>query len=249
MDCSGKPKSYDEFNLTESIPVNAVHVTHCYWDHAKFQHTLTLARPYGWVFGIPLQNRCSIGYMYNSNINTLEEVKQDVLQVFADYNLTPSTDYNTFGFKNYYKKQNFTDRIAYNGNASFFLEPLEATSLALMISICKMSHDIWFNGIDPSKYNNNYVKSLKEIETMIMLHYFAGSVFKTPFWDFAQERGARIVSEANRNIKFKEFVAHSKYDRDALSKLPGGTYGTWAKHSFKQNLENLKIYEKIANLN
>ena len=248
MDCSGKPEFYEDFNLTESIPVNAVHVTQCYWDHAKFQYTLTLARPYGWVFGIPLQNRCSIGYMYNSNINTLEEVKQDVLQVFADYNLTPSTDHNTFGFKNYYRKQNFTDRIVYNGNASFFLEPLEATSLGLMNKICRMSYDGWFNNINNDELNNNYTEFLKEIETMIMLHYFSGSIFKTPFWEFAQARGAKIIAQAKHNSKFNQFVEHSKLDLSTLMK-PGFTgcdYGTWGKPSFKQNLENLKLYEKIA---
>ena len=248
MDCSGKPEFYEDFNLTESIPVNAVHVTQCYWDHAKFQYTLTLARPYGWVFGIPLQNRCSIGYMYNSNINTLEEVKQDVLQVFADYNLTPSTDHNTFGFKNYYRKQNFTDRIVYNGNASFFLEPLEATSLGLMNKICRMSYDGWFNNINNDELNNNYTEFLKEIETMIMLHYFSGSIFKTPFWEFAQARGAKIIAQAKHNSKFNQFVEHSKLDLSTLIKpgFTGRDYGTWGKPSFKQNLENLKLYEKIA---
>jgi hypothetical protein len=246
MDCSGKPASYEDFNLTESIPVNAVHVTHCYWDHAKFQHTLTIARPYGWVFGIPLQNRCSIGYLYNNKINTLEEVKEDVKQVFADYNLTPSTDYNTFEFKNYYKKKNFTGRVAYNGNASFFLEPLEATSIALMNQILKMAYDSWFNNTSLDLLNDDYDMVLKEIETMIMLHYFSGSVFKTPFWDFAQERGKKIVARAKNDNKFNEFVEQSMIDNHTLLRMDG-SYGTWGKLSFKQNLENLNLYEKIAN--
>jgi len=245
MDCSGKPTSYDEFNLTESIPVNSVHVTPCYWDHARFQHTLTLARPYGWVFGIPLQNRCSIGYMYNNTINTLDEVKEDVKQIFADYDLTPSTDYNTFSFKNYYRKQNFAGRVAHNGNASFFLEPLEATSIALMNVINKMAYDSWFNNGNVDMLNKDYTDYVQEIETVIMLHYFAGSEFKTPFWDFAQERGEKIIARAKHNTKFNDFVEHSKLEKDMALRLDGN-YGTWGVASFKQNLENLKLYEKIA---
>lgn len=248
MDCSGKPASYEDFVLTESIPVNSVHVTPCYWDHARFQYTLTLARPYGWVFGIPLQNRCSIGYLYNNAINTLEEVKEDVLQVFADYNLTPSTDHNTFEFKNYYRKKNFTGRIVYNGNASFFLEPLEATSIALMNRILKMSYDNWFNNTSLDLLNDDYNIFLKEIETVIMLHYFAGSVFKTQFWELARARAEKIVARAKTDNRFNEFVEQSKIDSHTLLRADG-SYGTWGKLSFKQNLENLNLYEKIANYN
>jgi hypothetical protein len=245
MDCSGKPDNYDDFILTESIPVNSVHVTQCYWDHAEFQYTLTIARPYGWVFGIPLQNRCSIGYLYNNNITTLEEVKEDVKQVFKDYNLTPSTDHNTFSFKNYYRKQNFTNRVAYNGNASFFLEPLEATSISLMDTILRMASDNWFNNISLDKINEDYTSSVQEIETMIMMHYFAGSKFKTKFWEFAQERGEQTIATAKHNEKFNDFVNQSKFDMSTLLKM-NGNYGTWGKQSFKQNLENLNLYEKIA---
>jgi tryptophan halogenase len=247
MDCSGKPSNYDDFNLTESIPVNSVHVTPCYWDHARFKHTLTIARPYGWVFGIPLQNRCSIGYMYNNNINTLEEIKEDVKQVFADYNLIPSDDCNSFSFKNYYRKENFTDRIAYNGNASFFLEPLEATSISLMTVICKMASDNWFKKTYSPHYNSEYTDYLQEIETVIMLHYFSGSVFKTKFWDFAQERGEQIIRRASNSPKFREFVNESLLDNNYLMRK-SGDYGTWGKVSFKQNLENLNLYQKIASL-
>ena len=31
LDCSGKPKSYEHYNLTEYIPVNSVYVTQCFW--------------------------------------------------------------------------------------------------------------------------------------------------------------------------------------------------------------------------
>ena len=59
--------------------------------------------------GIPLQNRCSIGYMYNNKINSLEEVKEDVKNIFEEFNLQPSETTNAFSFKNYYRNTNFED--------------------------------------------------------------------------------------------------------------------------------------------
>lgn len=246
MDCTGKPKNYEDFEITQSIPVNSVYVTQCYWDYAKFQYTLTLARPYGWVFGIPLQNRCSIGYLYNNAINDLDEIKEDVKHIFQEYGLNPSDHTNAFSFKNYYRKNNFNNRVAYNGNASFFLEPLEATSISFMDAINRMAFDTWIDNLDYRISNQNYLKHIAEIEHMIMLHYFAGSVFDTEFWRFAQPRGRENITHALSNNKFLEMVEYSKYNNPALSAKED--FGTWWLGSFYQNLSNLDLYDKIYSL-
>jgi hypothetical protein len=84
MDCdyvfvaTGMPKdTSNDYQYLKTIPVNSCFVSQCPWeDRAKdFTHTLTIARPYGWIFGIPLENRISIGYCFNQNINSLEEIK------------------------------------------------------------------------------------------------------------------------------------------------------------------------------
>jgi len=246
MDCSGKPNNYDQFNMSESIPVNSVHVTQCYWDYPRFQYTLTIARPYGWVFGIPLQNRCSIGYMYNKDINTLEEVKEDVLNIFAEYNLTPSEHTNSFSFKNYTRKENFVENGAYNGNASFFLEPLEATSIHTMDEINRKAFDIWFNKKSIEQSNQEYSNMLDEIENIIMLHYYAGSIYKTPFWDYAIKRGEKNMRKALKNPNFLNAIKNSQNKINHIyadKNLPG--YGSWPVGAFNQNLNGLCLYNKL----
>jgi hypothetical protein len=94
---------------------------------------------YGWVFGIPLQNRISIGYLYNSDINSIEDIKKDIQNVFDEYHLTPSEKTQNFSFNSFYRKNNFSSKVIYNGNASFFLEPLEATSTGLSTYIYRMA--------------------------------------------------------------------------------------------------------------
>jgi hypothetical protein len=246
MDCSGSPENYDDFILPESIPVNSVYVTQCFWEYPKFQYTLTLARPYGWVFGIPLQNRCSIGYLYNNKITDLEEIKNDVVNVFNEYNLTPSNTTNSFSFKNYYRKNNFNSRIAYNGNASFFLEPLEATSIAFMDVINRLAYDTWIDGADSNDSNRHYRRHITEIENIIMLHYYAGSTYKTNFWDYAKSNGEKNIKNAIKNQSFLEMVNYSKFnDPNIVAK---DDYGTWWLGSFYQNLLNLDLYNKIDNI-
>jgi hypothetical protein len=253
MDCSGKPNNFEDFNTEISIPVNAVHVTQCYWDHPKFQHTLTIARPYGWVFGIPLQNRCSIGYMYNHTISTLEEVKEDVKNIFVGYNLTPSVDHNTFQFSNYYRKENHQGRISYNGNASFFLEPLEATSITTMLNICRQAFDVWHDNLSKEASNNLYIQNLTDIENIIMLHYLADSQFKSKFWDFAQERAYKNIESllmSESSSRFLSIYEESKsFDWKINSEkiCESAEFGTWGIHSMTENLNSdaLNLYDKI----
>jgi len=247
LDCSGKPEVYDDCYMSESIPVNSVYVTQCFWDFSRFQHTLTIARPYGWVFGIPLQNRCSIGYMYNNTINTLEEVKEDVKHIFDEYNLTPSNATNAFNFKNYYRKENYSKRIIYNGNASFFLEPLEATSTSVMITINKNAVNLWSGKTTDVEFINlRHVKFMKEIETMIALHYFSGSIFKTPFWDMAKEKGYHTIKNSLKNPRFLHMIELSK-KFDPLNN-DDFNFGTWGVGSFRDNLINLNLYKKLDEL-
>jgi hypothetical protein len=250
MDCSGRPKNLEAYEVPRFIPVNSVHVNQCYWDFPRINYTITEARPYGWVFGIPLQNRCSIGYLYNNNINTLDEVKEDINVVIDKYKLTKSDTTNTFSFGNYYRKQNFKANIAYNGNASFFLEPLEATSTQMMDSIQRMAWDIYYGNLSVEDANAKYTQQLLEIERMIMMHYFAGSIFKTPFWDFAQERGARCMQEAMKDRRFLHHfnVVSSGVPEAILNYSADTEYGTWWEGAFIQNIPGLGILKDLEKL-
>lgn len=239
--CAGSPKNKNELVEHKEIPVNSAYVTQCFWDYPRFDYTLTIARPYGWVFGIPLQNRCSIGYLYNKDINTLEEVKQDVQNIFEDYNLKPSDVTNHLNFNNYSRKINHTKKVAYSGNASFFLEPLEATSLALADSVFRLAYSTWFDNWDTNTANNLYTRQIDDIKAMICLHYIAGSAFDTPFWSQAKESAEGYIKSLYESDSF-----FSKYLMDALR---GGAneieLGYWSAESYRQNVKGLGIEELL----
>ena len=78
-----------------------------------------------------------------------------------------------------------------------------------------------------------------------MLHYYAGSDFKTPFWDYAQERGQKCIE--NSSESFKYMLAHSvepqglgtyhNYFPEQFipSEEFQATYASWWEGSFAQN--------------
>ena len=252
IDCSGKPESLSNFQQAIGIPVNAAHVVQSYWDYPKFNYTLTMARPYGWVFGIPLPNRCSIGYLYNKNINTLEEVKEDIKKVFNELNLTPSETTNSLIFNNYYRKKNYTDRVAYNGNSSFFLEPLEATSLASMIVVNDYANKFLTNPkISLDELNLNYTNFLQELEFMITIHYLAGSKFKTKFWDFAKKQSTKFLENYDlttwNNMIYKDvkemYKSNIKFHPDSYTDVK--EYGSWGRDNYLSNIKELNLFNKL----
>lgn len=246
MDCSGRPTNYDAFNMSEHIAVNSVHVNQCFWDYPRFQYTLNIARPYGWVFGIPLANRCSIGYMYNNNINTLEEVKEDMKYIFEKYDLTPSDTTNSFSFNSYTRKQNYEGRIAYNGNASFFLEPLEATSLGVMDEIQRNAFDVWTGAKSIDAAEASYQLFLKEIEVFLMMHYLDGSKFQTKFWDFAKERAEKCFANINQDKRFVDAYKKSRNVKTVLDCFEiDNVYGQWWSYSFFQNISGMGLHDKL----
>lgn len=242
MDCSGRPTDLTEFYATEYIPVNSVHVTQCFWDHARFNYTLTIARPYGWVFGIPLENRCAIGYMYNNRFNSLDDVRQDVETIFAEYDLTPSDTTNTFSFNNYYRRENYTERVAYNGNASFFLEPLEATSIHFMDTAHRIAYDVFHGRLGAEQANAEYLRKIREVETVIMMHYAAGSPFNTEFWQWAEQRGRDCVRKSLANPDFQTVLNHARNYSSASPKLE---FGTWDLYSFPLNIAALGLWDQL----
>lgn len=246
VDCSGKPKSYDDFYTSTYIPVNSAYVTQCYWDKPEFDYTLTIARPWGWVFGVPLGNRCSIGYVYNKDISDINVIKDDVKEVFQQYGLTPSDKTNSLSFNNYYRKQNFTDRVFYNGNASFFLEPMEATSIATMDFNNLHGMDVFNGSRSAENANALYRRWMYRIETIIMLHYFAGSKYKTRFWDYARERAEICIKvTAQTDPSFKQIVEYSVAAGDRNLCDPNVLWGYWESSSFCENLYGMGIEKTL----
>lgn len=246
IDCRGKYKE-DEVNTIESIAVNASYVTQCLWDKPEFEYTLTIARPYGWVFGVPLQDRCSIGYLFNSDINNVEEIKEDVKEIFKEFNLNPSEKTNLINFKSYYRKNNFNGNVFYNGNSSFFTEPLEATTLHMQI----VTADLIKSSIRRGSHVNNqlqeiYEENIKEQCVMIALHYIKNENYTTKFWKNAEEVSNKLVKDACYDKKLRIILnkalelKNTNYNKADFNDI---SYGTWPPISFYWNIKHLGIKE------
>jgi hypothetical protein len=253
MMCTGSPKDLTEdYTVHDHIPVNAAMVFQCPWDMPKFFYSLTFAKKFGWVFGIPLKNRCAIGYVYNDQYCTEEDIITEVQDILDEFNLVPTAT-RKLKFRNYSRKQNFDVRVCYNGNASYFLEPLEATSTGFSDYINRLSFDYWYTKeLNQNAVNEFYKREITETEAMICLHYFSGSVYNNDFWKYAQKLGENIIKENFKNkTKFSEIIKVA-LDEKTLKKPHTVSFersiGSWPVLSYVQNIKNLGIEERLKEL-
>lgn len=183
MVCSGWPETIDntDYIASNDVPVNAAYIVQCYWDSPRFTYTISNAQEFGWLFAIPLQNRVSVGYLYNDQFSSLEDVKKDIANIVRSMNLNMSDENRHLTFNSFYKKANFSNKVIYNGNASFFLEPLEATSLGFSDRINRIALKLWQGQIDTEEAQHKYESELEIIHSFLCMHYMAGSIFDTAF--------------------------------------------------------------------
>lgn len=250
MVCTGSPNKEDldkHFNIKQSIPVNSCKVFHSPWDFPKFDCTVTFARQHGWVFGIPLQNRCSVGYLYNKDYATEEEIESDVQDVLKEFNLTPNRT-NKLSFNNYVRKRNFNQKVCYNGNSSFFLEPLEATSTTIADDINRLAYDMWCGNITLTHANERYNTMLSNVESMICMHYMSGSSYKNKFWEYAKSLGTSKIQEEFKNkTEFFEIIKATLASQSELDFFDNEV-GTWNINSYKTNIKNLGIVDQLTEM-
>jgi hypothetical protein len=253
MMCTGSPKKDPSaYDIKQSIAHNTAYVTQCYWDAPRFSHTLTLAKEWGWVFGIPLQNRCAIGYIFNREITDLDTIKESVKEVFEEYKLTPSENTNYLEFFNYSRKQNFTPKVVYNGNASFFLEPMEATSTSMANHVNRIAFDLWCGTFTVEDAQSHYDKYLNQIENMIALHYIKNDVYSTEFWKLAKDKSTNHLSKSIKSDnELRAYLTCGLTQDERTIHMNEKTlidYGTWHARSFRENIVGMGIENEINEL-
>lgn len=237
IDCSGSPKKINtEYMSAKYIPVNKVLLKQLSIENTIQNYTMCVARPHGWIFVIPLINRISFGYLHNKTINSEEEIHYDLNKFMYENKYETNNDYKTLDFNNYYRKYNFDDNLFYNGNVSFFTEPMEATSLATVDMINRKIYDVIYKNSTSAMENLWYTSWFKQVQHIITLHYFAKSKYDTEFWDYAY----KLAHKCMKNFSFKNKLLDMLDTKNSI-----GSYGTWDIDNFSQNIKGLDIEKKL----
>lgn len=204
MDCRGFSKETENYIYVNN-PSNHC-LVHNKPVNEEFLHTKHVATEDGWMFVVPLKSRESYGYLFNNNITDVDTAKRNFsIKINVPIN---ELDNISYSFKSYYTTKLIEGRIIKNGNRAAFFEPMFANSLWLYDTANRTFYDYLIGSHTEESANNHFKMIAKGIEEMICFHYHGGSLYKTPFWDYAVEHSTEILKNST---KIKETQEANNY--------------------------------------
>ncbi|MEJ2401222.1 MAG: tryptophan 7-halogenase [Xanthomonadales bacterium] len=150
--------------------------------------TRSTARPFGWQWKIPLQNRVGNGLVYCSEYLSDDEAARSLLGNVEGRTLT---DVRTIRFRTGRRSKQWVGNCVAVGLSSGFLEPLESTSIHLIQnSILRLVRMFPAEGIDPAEvrqFNDETTTEIEQIRDFIILHYKVTRRADSDYWNACRE--------------------------------------------------------------
>ncbi len=153
--------------------------------------TVATACAAGWRWRIPLQHRTGNGYVYSSAHANDQQASDDLLRALGGRTLT---DLRTLRFVTGRRKMFWNRNCIALGLSAGFLEPLESTSIQLVVNAVwnLLDHfpDRDFDTRNRDSFNAELIQEFEGVRDFIVLHYCLTQRDDSDFW--RQCRALRI---------------------------------------------------------
>jgi len=140
----------------------------------------------GWCWEIPLWDGLSVGYVHSSKFGTEEEIRDEFVE---RYGIEPdrSVNFNTGRYE-----KGWVKNVASVGLSFGFIEPLEATGLASIVTnifrlLEVLSTNLSPNSFDRQTFNHACGTELDNSKTFIDMHYAASHRSDTEYWRYVTQ--------------------------------------------------------------
>jgi len=147
-------------------------------------YTRATAHPSGWQWRIPLQSRVGNGIVYSSKFMSDDEAKETLLN-----NITGEmiTEPRLLRYRTGSRKKSWHKNCVALGLASGFIEPLESTSIHLvMTAIIRLIRLFPFGGNSEHlayRFNDETRTEIETVRDFVILHYKQTQRTDSDFWN------------------------------------------------------------------
>lgn len=147
--------------------------------------TLAVAQDSGWIWDIGLSNRRGVGYTYSSAHTTDEQARQQLEAYIGDGKTL--LDIRKLSFTPGYRQKFWHKNCVAIGMSSGFIEPLEASALAMVELSCNMLCEEFpvnrehMQGL-AERFNQRFSYRWQRVIEFLKLHYVLSDRSDSPYW-------------------------------------------------------------------
>lgn len=185
-------------------------------------YTRSIAHQAGWRWRIPLQHRVGNGTVFCSQYMSEEDAQAQLLEAVEGSTLTSP---RVIRFRTGRRRKNWNKNCVAIGLSSGFLEPLESTSIHLIMSgITRLLQMFPHQGIQPAivaEYNQQAASEIERIRDFIILHYKVTDRDDSGFWRYC--RGMDIPDSLAHRIELFKTSGKSYQVEGELFRLDSWT--------------------------
>lgn len=152
-------------------------------------YTRSRAHDFGWQWQIPLQTRMGNGFVYSSQYLDAEPAESLLLKNIGSPTINNPRHISFCPGK---RRRAWIKNCLAIGLSSGFIEPLESTSLHLIMTgvmrfLALFPEHESQQDILSSEYNDQFNREIEDVRDFVIAHYFVGSKGRSRFWDYCRD--------------------------------------------------------------